>query len=121
METKHTPGPYHVEDGALTKGNETPTGWFICAPSTVCDATAVAWVEKEADAHLFAASLDMLAALEAIERAPAWGAPERWEVTPAEVRQLSRAAIAKAKPLATDDTSCNEPTGEAVTEKDIPY
>lgn len=34
---------------------------------------------------------------------------------------IARAAIAKAKGLATDDTSCNKPTGEAITEKDVPY
>ncbi len=32
-------------------------------------------------------------ALEKIERAPAWGAPDRWETTPAEVRQLARDAL----------------------------
>lgn len=30
-------------------------------------------------------------------------------------------AITKAKPLATNDTSCNKPSGEAVTENDLPY
>jgi predicted transcriptional regulator len=33
-------------------------------------------------------------ALNKIEATPAWGAPERWETTPAEVRQLARATIA---------------------------
>jgi hypothetical protein len=32
-------------------------------------------------------------ALERIAKAPAWGAPDRWETTPAEVRQLARAAL----------------------------
>lgn len=32
-------------------------------------------------------------ALQEIERAPAWGYPERWETTPSEVRQLARAAL----------------------------
>ena len=32
-------------------------------------------------------------ALEKIEKAPAWGAPDRWETTPAEVRQIARAAL----------------------------
>jgi hypothetical protein len=32
-------------------------------------------------------------ALKRIEAAPAWGAPERWETTPAEVRQLARTAL----------------------------
>ncbi len=32
-------------------------------------------------------------ALEKIAAAPAWGAPERWETTPAEVRQLARTAL----------------------------
>lgn len=34
-------------------------------------------------------------ALEKIADAPAWGAPERWETTPAEVRQLARTALGK--------------------------
>ena len=33
------------------------------------------------------------AVLSKIEKAPAWGAPEKWETTPAEVRQLARAAL----------------------------
>lgn len=32
-------------------------------------------------------------ALKRIEAAPAWGYPERWETTPAEVRQIARAAL----------------------------
>ena len=36
-------------------------------------------------------------ALQRIADAPAWGAPDRWETTPAEVRQLARAAL-EAKP-----------------------
>ncbi len=32
-------------------------------------------------------------ALSKIEKAPAWGYPERWETTPAEVRQLARKAL----------------------------
>jgi hypothetical protein len=38
----------------------------------------------------------MREALEKIEKAPAWGAPDKWETTPAEVRQLARAAIKEA-------------------------
>ena len=33
-------------------------------------------------------------ALRKIADTPAWGYPERWETTPAEVRQLARAALA---------------------------
>lgn len=36
-------------------------------------------------------------ALKSIADAPAWGFPEKWETTPAEVRQLARAAL-EAKP-----------------------
>lgn len=35
-------------------------------------------------------------ALEKIEKAPAWGAPDKWEPTPAEVRQLAREALKEA-------------------------
>jgi hypothetical protein len=58
----HTPGPWHVEDGALTKGNEEPTGWFVCHPKTECDATALVWVQRKEDAILIAAAPDLLAA-----------------------------------------------------------
>jgi hypothetical protein len=34
------------------------------------------------------------AALRRIADAPAWGAPDRWETTPAEVRQFASAALA---------------------------
>lgn len=37
----------------------------------------------------------MRAALEKIASAPAWGAPESWETTPAEVRQLARDALSQ--------------------------
>lgn len=43
-----------------------------------------------------ATALGLLDALQRIEATPAWGAPDRWETTPAEVRQLAREAIAKA-------------------------
>lgn len=43
-----------------------------------------------------ATALGLLEALKRIEAAPAWGAPDRWETTPAEVRELAREAIAKA-------------------------
>lgn len=33
--------------------------------------------------------------LSKIESAPAWGYPDKWETTPAEVRQLARAALSK--------------------------
>lgn len=38
----------------------------------------------------------LLETLRRIAGAPAWGAPERWETTPAEVRQLARQAISLA-------------------------
>lgn len=38
-----------------------------------------------------------------------------------DMRKIALSAIAKAKPLATDDTSCNKPSEEAITEKDLPY
>ena len=34
------------------------------------------------------------AALREIANAPAWGAPDRWETTPFEVRERARAALA---------------------------
>jgi hypothetical protein len=40
---------------------------------------------------------ELVAALGEIEAAPAWGAPDRWEPTPFEVRQLARDILAKAK------------------------
>lgn len=35
----------------------------------------------------------MKAALQRIAKAPAWGAPERWETTPFEVRELARETL----------------------------
>jgi hypothetical protein len=40
---------------------------------------------------------ELVAALGKIEATPAWGAPDRWDPTPSEVRQLARTALAKAK------------------------
>jgi hypothetical protein len=31
--------------------------------------------------------------MEQIANVPAWGAPDRWETTPAEVRQLARSVL----------------------------
>lgn len=63
--TEHTPGPWHVEDGALVKDVE-PAGYFVCHPKTECDTTALCWTERKQDADLFAASPGMLAALEGL-------------------------------------------------------
>lgn len=41
----------------------------------------------------------MRAALQKIADAPAWGYPDRWETTPAEVRQLARAALSSTAPM----------------------
>lgn len=49
-----------------------------------------------ADPALAAAQAEVARYREVLQRiadAPAWGAPERWEVTPAEVRLLARAAL----------------------------
>lgn len=59
---------------------------------------------ETSERNLMTAAADALTALEAenrrlrealhkIEAAPAWGYPDRWETTPAEVRQLARAAL----------------------------
>jgi len=42
------------------------------------------------------------AALEKIEKAPAWGAPDFWQVTPSDVRQLARAALNPQEPTHAD-------------------
>lgn len=49
---------------------------------------------EAANATLTAQVEEMRGALEQIADAPAWGAPDRWETTPAEVRQLARQALA---------------------------
>ncbi len=42
-------------------------------------------------------------ALSKIEATPAWGYPDRWEVTPSEVRQLARATLAAIRKEGTDE------------------
>ena len=79
----------------------TPTNGLVCGATlfpTEIDAedyerarANAAFIVRAVNSHY-----DLLAALEKIEKAPAWGAPERWETTPAEVRQIARAAILKA-------------------------
>lgn len=62
------------------------TGWSIFAlTANLEDVQAAAERERR-----------LREALEKIERAPAWGYPDRWETTPAEVRQLARAALGKS-------------------------
>jgi len=39
----------------------------------------------------------LMAALQTIADAPAWGAPDRWETTPSEVRQFARDALEQDK------------------------
>lgn len=46
-----------------------------------------------------AAQDGLVDALRKIADTPAWGYPERWETTPAEVRQLARAALASIESL----------------------
>lgn len=41
-------------------------------------------------------------ALEKIEKTPAWGAPDFWQVTPSDVRQLARAALNPQEPTHAD-------------------
>lgn len=45
------------------------------------------------EAKLRARIAELEAALQRIADAPAWGAPDRWETTPAEIRQFARAAL----------------------------
>lgn len=45
----------------------------------------------------------MREALQRIAEAPAWGAPERWETTPAEVRTLAAKTLEAANHLKTDE------------------
>lgn len=99
----HTPGPWNIE------GRRGP-GYIISAGvndygdgpgSYVGVLDPMFYVAGEpsslsANATLITAAPAMYEALRLIADAPAWGAPERWETTPAEVRQLARAAIAKA-------------------------
>lgn len=104
MSAQHTPGPWTIAHSTIS--------WWIKAPSDQSGQLAGGALPADtwhmtreqrrestamANARLIAAAPEMLAALEAIEAAPAWGAPDRWETTPTEVRVLARAAIAKAR------------------------
>ena len=54
--------------------------------------------EQAAELAKWKALAETLAgALEEIERAPAWGYPDKWETTPAQVRVLARQALASYK------------------------
>lgn len=54
--------------------------------------------EQAAELAKWKALAETLAgALEEIERAPAWGYPDKWETTPAQVRILARDALTSYK------------------------
>lgn len=114
--TRHTPLPWQAQEPdevdvfvpiiGVRLGDDgeplhTPTNGLVCGATlfpTEIDAedyerarANAAFIVRAVNSHY-----DLLAALEKIEKAPAWGAPERWETTPAEVRQIARAAILKA-------------------------
>lgn len=88
--TKDT-GASSSEDRAVVNGAQEVSALRASVPSANvgnCTCTAaerLALVERVADR--------MREALARIERAPAWGAPDRWETTPAEVRQIAREAL----------------------------
>lgn len=104
MSDQHTPGPWRIE-GSRGAGLIISAGVnaYRDGPNSyvgVLDPmfhVAGQDTPFRADAQLICAAPDMLEALRRIADAPAWGAPDKWEDTPAEVRQLARAAIAKAE------------------------
>ncbi len=78
---------------------------------TICEMTDTAHVEGdmrrlvvcwnacdgiETDSLTVGAVRGLLDVLQKIADAPAWGYPDKWETTPAEVRQMARDAIAMA-------------------------
>ena len=100
MSAQHTPGPWYVFSTIVPANS--PHGVEVAAGTNYRGDGPEKTVGRmfgfsDADKTLAMAAPELLAALEQIERAPAWGAPDRWETTPAEVRQLARAAIAKAE------------------------
>lgn len=133
METKHTPGPWFLaaqNDGlVIIDGPPSPAPYDGPIPKAhgpnVIATPNFRIAKHEANAafivHAVNCHDELLTALEALQR-QALQSPDLIETEwGQEALGLTRAAIAKAKGLATDDTSCNKPSGEAVTEKDLPY
>ncbi len=58
----------------------------------------IAHLFREDYAEALLALPEMMATLKLIAATPAWGYPERWETTPARVRQLAGAALPKLEP-----------------------
>lgn len=104
MGAQHTSGPWCVEDPMdfeltiVEAGKETHEWRFIasCSLPDGDDDQDFTSGEVQANARLIASAPDLLEALQRIADAPAWGAPDRWETTPDEVRQLARKAISLA-------------------------
>lgn len=106
-DAKHTPGPWMVVAGLITD----PLHEALMVASAfkkdgpVCSISPLHEIDNEdsANAHLIAAALDMLEALERIDPGPEWLTPEDahqgdaiCEITVGDLRAV-RAAIAKAK------------------------
>lgn len=85
---------------AVRKGYD--AGWLVHShekdPAFARDGMGPEYRSVEARSEALEAENKRLReALETIEKAPAWGYPEKWETTPAEVRQLARKALGASK------------------------
>ena len=96
MQTKHTPGPWHIGVRTFHAGRDVygPKG----EPVAVADDAITATPEAEANARLIAAAPDLLAALEALTACASMSGPAGTTayLISNERMQAARAAIAKA-------------------------
>jgi len=60
------------------------------------------YVRIDVVATILSKNFRMREALQKIESAPAWGYPDKWETTPAEVRQLARTALGDTGDISND-------------------
>ena len=70
-----------------------PSGFGLIVDHAAFDGAVEFVPRAELEAAVLARIAELEAGLRKIADAPAWGAPDRWESTPFEVRQLARVLL----------------------------
>lgn len=99
MESKHTPGPWHVEEPFGEPGTYIAVTFPGFSPGLVCRMIDQARTpEGKANARLIAAAPDLLAALESLHAVHrAFSSADNWTSFDDDARAAAEAAIAKAR------------------------